>query len=224
MSRRASIATALVAIALPVLFAGNALLVLLLPWLPAFQYALPGFPADTLGLTGAERLELADTGVRSIWPVGPGPDLLETARLPDGAPAFNAAEISHMEDVRAVVRGALLAWLLALVSCVAGVALVGRAGRARCLSRAALTGGLLTAVLVGAVALVGLISFDFFFEAFHSVLFERGTWEFPTGSTLIALYPERFWMTASLIGALLVLAQVVIAVVIGRSSPGRSIG
>jgi len=218
MSRRPSIATALVAVALPVLFTGNALLILLLPWLPAFQYALPGFPADSLGLTGAERLELADTGVRSIWPVGPGPELLETARLPDGAPAFTVAEISHMEDVRAVVRGAMLAWLLALLAFLVGAVLPGRG---RHLARAALAGGLLTAGLVGVVGLVGLVSFDFFFDAFHSVLFERGTWEFPTDSTLIRLYPERFWMTAALIGAGLILVQAAAAVVIGRSSLAR---
>lgn len=202
---------------MPILFVGNALLVLTLPWLPAFQYGLPGFPEDPLGLSTAERIELANTGVRSIWPLGPGPELLDAARLPDGQPAFTAAEVTHMEDVRAVIRGTLIAWLLALGAIVTGVAILRPGERRERLRRALFAGGLLTGCLVGVVALVGLVSFDFFFETFHSVLFERGTWQFPNDSTLISLYPERFWMTAALIGVLLVLVQTIVAIVIGRT-------
>lgn len=204
---------------MPILFFGNALIVLILPWLPAFQYGLPGFPDDPLGLSTAERIELANTGVRSIWPVGPGPELLEAARLPDDQLAFTAAEVTHMEDVRTVVRGTLIAWLLALGAIATGVAMLRPGERRERLRRALFAGGLLTGSLVGVVALVGLVSFDFFFEAFHSVLFERGTWQFPNDSTLISLYPERFWMTAALIGGLLVLIQTVIAIAIGRADP-----
>lgn len=219
MSRRARITTALVAISVPILIVGNSLLVLLMPWLPAFQYALPEFPEDPSGLTGGERTELANTGVRSIWPVGPGPNLLETAELPDGEPAFTVAEISHMDDVRAVVRVTLGAWLAALAIFLAGAAIFGRGEGTGGLRRALLAGGLLTAGLLAVVALIGLTSFDFFFEGFHSILFESGTWQFPMDSTLIELYPERFWMTAALIGGLLILAQVVIAVALGRARP-----
>ena len=41
--------------------------------------------------------------------------LLERATLPDGSPAFDARELSHMEDVRSVFGAALRAQLVALV-------------------------------------------------------------------------------------------------------------
>ena len=97
----------MIAVAVPLVVLGNALVVLLFPYFAHFQYALPGFPDDPFGLSGAARTDLGATGIRSIWPVGAGTDLLREARLPDGAPAFNAGEIRHMADVRELVPAVL---------------------------------------------------------------------------------------------------------------------
>ena len=193
-------------VALPVVLAGNSLLVLLVPWLADLQYALPGFPDDPLGLSAAERIELAREGIRSIWPVGPGTELLVEARLPSGAAAFGPDEVAHMEDVRAVVRGALALWLVAVAVLVGSLArLRSREGR-DAVWRAVRSGAVATVAALAVIGLFALISFDTFFRSFHELLFEPGSWEFPADSTLIALYPSRFWATAT---ALLVALTVI---------------
>ena len=132
MSAR-TLTSAAVACLVPVVLAGNALLLLAWGWLPRALYALPGFP-DGDGLAGDDRLALATTGVDAIqpWDAG-GMDGLRAALLPGGAPAFNAREIAHMQDVRGVVTGLLIAWVVAVVllavAWLAGRGLAGLVGR-----------------------------------------------------------------------------------------------
>ena len=42
-------------------------------------------------------------------------EILREARLPGGGAAFTRFEISHMEDVRQLIRGGLALWLVAVV-------------------------------------------------------------------------------------------------------------
>ena len=109
-------------VALAAVIIGNALFVILVPggWFVDFEYSLPGFPeagapAGVEPMSEAERSELAKTGVRSIRPYGPGAELLAEARRANGSAAFGPEEISHMDDVAAVVRGFAVAWLAGLV-------------------------------------------------------------------------------------------------------------
>lgn len=207
-----------VAALLPLVIVGNSLILLLVPWQADLQYALPGFPDPPPGLSPGERSGLARDGIVSIWPIGPGDRLLGEARLDSGAPAFGPDEIAHMADVRRVVTAALVVWLLAYIALV--TLLRGRdpAESTRSLKIGAWS-------TVAAFALVGLgsaLSFDAFFTSFHEVLFEDGTWTFPLDSTLIGLYPERFWVTAT---AGLVLLSMIQALMIiwwsGRSRMAR---
>ncbi len=204
-------------VALPIVLAGNSLIVLLLPWLADFQYALPGFPDDPIGLAPGERIDLAREGIRSIWPVGPGSEILVEARLPGGGAAFGSDEVVHMEDVRVVVQGALALWLAGLVVLVASLTWVRTREGSDAVGRALRGGAVATVVALGMVGLLALISFDTFFRGFHDLLFEPGSWEFPADSTLIALYPSRFWATATglLVGLTLIQAG------LARLLPGR---
>lgn len=206
-------------VAIPLVLAGNSLILLLIPWLADFQYALPGFPDDPLGLNPDERLALAREGIRSIWPVGPGTSLLAEATLPGGSPAFGSDEIRHMDDVRAVVRGALVLWLVAVLVAVPSLFLLrGRgAGTIRVVSR---RGAIATVAAVALVGLFAVLSFDTFFRTFHDLLFEPGSWEFPADSTLLALYPTRFWAVATALLVGLTLAQAAILTFLpGRADP-----
>ncbi len=197
-------------LAVPSILLGNALIILLVPWLADLIYALPGFPEDPLGLAGGSRTELAETGIRSIWPVGAGTELLETATLPDGQPAFQPKEINHMEDVSGLVKASLLVWLVALVAGGAsGFALVKRAGRGAL--RAALgRGAWLTLIIMAIAGLVMLIAFDAFFDGFHSVFFEGDSWRFADGSTLRRIYPDEFWGIAFGLFAVIALVEALI--------------
>jgi len=184
-------------VALPIVLAGNSLILLLIPWLADFQYALPGFPDDPLGLSAGERLELARDGIRSIWPVGPGSEILIDARLPWGAQAFGTDEVRHMEDVRAVVRGALILWLVAVATLTASLVWLRSRGRTAAVGLVFRRGALATVLALVAVGLFALVAFDTFFRSFHELLFEPGSWQFPADSTLLALYPTRFWTVAT---------------------------
>jgi integral membrane protein (TIGR01906 family) len=222
---RTTLLPLLVAAALPAFFIGNALLVLLHPWLIDAQYALPGFPDDGLGLTGDERRELAHTGVQSIavWD-GAGIERLRDARLPDGAPAFGAREITHMEDVRAVVTGFAWAWVAGVVALFAGAFALRRRHEPAALARGLRWGAWLTLGSFAALALVMLVDFDAFFDGFHGIFFSGDSWRFADDDTLLALYPDTFWGVAAGATAALVIGQALIAFLVAKRVNDRSDG
>lgn len=207
--------SALIVIAVPVILIGNALWLLINPWVVEAQYALPGFP-DPQGLSDGERTDLAITGIRSIRPGGDGVELLREARLPTGDPAFVQREISHMEDVRALVAGFLRAWAVAVAVAIAAAIALRRLGPPGSVGPPLVAGALLT---VGAMALAGLImlvSFEFFFDGFHGVFFEGDSWRFNETYTLRALYPDAFWGVAGGAMAALVLLQAAALIAVVR--------
>lgn len=199
--------SAVVIAAVPVATIGNALCLLLGPWLVDVEYALPGFPDDPGGLTENERKDLARTGLDSIRPFGGGEAVLREARLPDGEEAFVDREVSHMEDVRALVSAVLVGWALALAAAIAaGVALRRRAGAAK-VATALVSGAKLTLAAMALIGVVMLIDFEFFFDGFHGVFFEGDTWRFNESYTLRRIYPDFFWGAAGGAMAALVAAQ-----------------
>lgn len=208
--------------AVPAIAVGNSLWALLNPWLVDAQYALPGFPDDRYGLDRGERAGLAETGVRSVRPVGEGIDLLREARLPSGEPAFGRREIDHMADVRALVRGFGFAWVVALGVAAAAGAALWRLGGRDAVRRALAGGGVLTLAAIAAVGLFALVAFDAFFAAFHGLFFEGDSWRFADTATLRRLYPDAFWAIASAATVVLVLVQAGAVIAFGRAAP-RSI-
>jgi integral membrane protein (TIGR01906 family) len=201
------LSSAALALAVPIVLVGNALWVLLGPWLVDVAYALPGFPDDHGGLGGEQRAALADTGMSAVRPFGGDADLLRGAELPDGREAFAPAEIRHMEDVRELIAGFLVAWAAALaVGVAAGARLYRRAGIAA-VARSLRVGALGTLAAIAAIGLFALVAFDAFFTAFHGVFFEGDSWRFDDGATLRRLYPDAFWTFASAALALLAAIQ-----------------
>ena len=212
---------AVIAAAVPLVILGNALIVLLIPWFADLQYALPGFPDDPFGLAGGDRASLGATGIRSIWPIGPGTDVLVDARLPDGSMAFGPVEIRHMGDVRGLVQGCFALWLISLAVGAVAASRLRRAGRSDAVRRGLRLG---SAITIGAMALIGvamLVSFDAIFDGFHEIFFEPGTWTFGDDETLRRLYPDAFWAIASGLLAGLALTQAMLLFLRCRSSPGR---
>jgi integral membrane protein (TIGR01906 family) len=196
-----------IAIAVPLVILGNALLVLLIPWFAHLQYALPGFPDDAFGLAGGDRSALGATGIRSIWPVGPGTDLLADATLPDGSEAFGPVEIQHMGDVRELVRDCFILWLLSLAAGGGAAFRLLNTDRAEILRRGLRLGATLTIAAMALVGVAMLVAFESVFDGFHEIFFEPGTWQFGDEETLRRLYPDAFWGIASGLLAVLALAQ-----------------
>ena len=219
--KSAGLLIAVIAAAVPLVVLGNALIVLLFPWFAHFQYALPGFPDDPFGLSGAARADLGATGIRSIWPVGAGPDLLREARLPDGALAFNAREIRHMIDVRELVQFSLLLWLAALAAASGAALALSRSGRPEAIRRALGIGATVTIALLAVAGLAMAIDFETIFDQFHRLFFADGTWTFGNDETLRRLYPDAFWgIAGGLLAGVAVAQAVALRVWVSRRASG----
>ncbi len=215
----AGLLIAVIAAAVPLVILGNALIVLLIPWFAHFQYALPGFPDDPFGLAGGERASLGATGIRSIWPVGPGTDLLVDARLPDGSVAFGPVEIRHMGDVRGLVQACFAMWLASLLAAGAAILRLRNTERSDAVRRGLRLGSTITVGTMLVIGVAMLVSFEAIFDGFHEIFFEPGTWTFGDDETLRRLYPDAFWGIASGLLAALALAQALLLRF--RSAPNR---
>lgn len=200
----------LVALAVPPILVVNALRVLAHDSFVRFEYGRDGFPADRYGLTEDERERLALLGLRSVRPGSEGVVLLERATLPDGSPAFDGRELSHMEDVRSVFGVALRAQLVALVVIAALALGLAWTGLRRVVPRGLLIGSLATLAVAALGVPFILLGFDRFFTRFHETFFEGDSWRFSDTDTLIRLYPERFWEDVSQLAAASTVAQAVV--------------
>lgn len=117
------------------------------------------------------------------------PVTLELLRYFDGEVAipavFNAAEASHLADVKQTINAVrTLAWALLIVFL--ALLAFARADAGFAFSR----GFGLLLLLIGVLAVV---PFDLLFTRFHEILFAPGTWVFPADSTIIGLYPFAFF-------------------------------
>ena len=111
----------------------------------------------------------------------------------EGAPAFDEAAVSHLEDVREVLFAAR-----ATTGVLAGVLAIwlafGLARKRTDRIASALFAGALWCLVIPVVgAVLALSDFDSFFAGFHALFFESGTWTFPADALLIRLFPEPFW-------------------------------
>ncbi len=201
-----------IVLAMPVVLIVMPIRVMMHPRWVYWEYNRPGFPPDLFGFTLEERTRLAIIGVESI--IGPrGVIVLREARLPDGAPAFNEREITHMQDVRVVSSGIYTAQvLLFLAAIVAAAILISRPETRALVPSALLKGAVLTLILLVAMVIFIGVGFNTFFVLFHRVFFSGDSWLFNISDTLIRLYPVQFWFDVAIaIG----LSTIVEAIVLG---------
>ena len=112
---------------------------------------MPGFPADDYGFTLEDRLRWAPYALNYLTN-REEISYLADLRFEDGTPLFNERELSHMEDVKKVTRGALNVFYGAL----AGLALLGlwskRGEQWQAFRQGLKRGGWIMVGLAGAVA------------------------------------------------------------------------
>lgn len=131
-------------------------------------------------------------------------------------PLFNEREIAHMEDVQKLFRlvrdARLVAGAVLLILPLVGLGLGGAAFLPR-LGMLLTAGGILTVVLLGLAGLLSLVDFSQAFVRFHELAFSNDLWILdPRTDYLIMLYPEGFWLDATLRIAML---SAIEAVVVG---------
>lgn len=193
-----SVLTGLMVILIPVILVLLSVRVVLTETYVKLLYQRPGFPADLYGWDDDVRLEYGPIGVRYLT-TDEDISLLGDLVI-DGRPAFKADELNHMEDVHVVTLGAMrvLYASLALFAVVAG-ALAYSPQTRPALWGAISHGGFATIGLILMLFVVVIVSWDFFFDTFHALFFEDGTWQFRRSDTLIRLYPQQFWFDSSIV-------------------------
>ncbi|MBP5313376.1 MAG: DUF1461 domain-containing protein [Eggerthellaceae bacterium] len=114
-----------------------------------------------------------------------------------GAPnsyALDENSISHLDDCFDVVKGVRIAVIVALALVLLGLIgsriFGGRHGFGKVLAFA----GCITLGIFACLGIFALFNFDGFFDVFHSLFFEEGSWRFPKDSLLICMLPLNFWM------------------------------
>ena len=136
----------------------------------------------------------------------------------NGAPALDAAERSHMRDVRGVFTGLWLAVIAAAVVLVIAARSTSRDAVARAATwRAVRAGARALAVLIAVAGVFAIVAFDAAFELFHRLLFS-GNYTFdPATDKLVQLFPEAFWSEIAIaVGGVIIVAAIAVAWFAGR--------
>ena len=194
----------LLAVILPFILLLGAVRLIMTPQFPALEYQRPGFPEDSFGFTDTERKQWSAYAVNYLVN-DEGIDYLADLRFPDGKTLYRAEELSHMEDVKAVVKTALTVWYGLLGAAFALCVWFAVMGGWRKLGKSIRTGAWLSIALIAFIVGMTAVSFDTLFDRFHRLFFTEGTWLFYQNDTLIRLFPLDFWRDAFLLVGLVVL-------------------
>ena len=130
---------------------------------------------------------------------------------------FNQREITHMSDVKDVINGVFTGGLVTggilIVVVAGGFFLLGRAFLP--MLRAGIVWSTIAGLTIAALfGMATLIDFNTTFRLFHEVTFRNDFWKLsPSQSILLRMFPQGFWLTATLI--LVVVTAVQFGVVYG---------
>jgi integral membrane protein (TIGR01906 family) len=129
-------------------------------------------------------------------------------------PLFNEREIAHMDDVQklfGLVRDTrIVAGAVLLILPLVGLGLGGSGFLPR-LGTLLTAGAILTVVLLAVAGLLSLVDFSQAFVTFHELAFSNDLWMLdPRTDYLIMLYPEGFWLDATLRIAMLSAIEAVV--------------
>jgi integral membrane protein (TIGR01906 family) len=202
--RLTNVIFALVVLATPIFLVLTVARVLVTDWYPRYEYAKPDFPPDPYGFTQPERLDLSLVSIHYLQRQEPPEvaiEMLKAQRLPGtDRSLFDQYELSHMVDVKRLTDALWKAQTVAGLVVVAGLILLLARRETRATGyNALLYGGGFTALLLVGLTLFVLLSWREFFVAFHDVFFPPGTWTFDWSSSLIRLFPDKFWFDAGTI-------------------------
>ena len=126
---------------------------------------------------------------------------------------FDERETLHMIDVKDLMRyvAAVSVWSgVALLLCAALGLLIGRSEFFASMSRWLRWCALVWGLIIAAVVVVAIIDFTWIFTQFHLLSFANDLWQLdPFRHYLLLLFPERFFLEATLFIALLTVIEFV---------------
>lgn len=180
----------------------------------AYEYGRAGFPPDPFGFTEGQRFVLASTNVHYVLAHLPDDELAKQTQ--DGVPVYSSREVTHMADVRAVFLFVMRMWQGSMILFILTGLALRQKDRKKELVSAIRSGGVLTIGLIGTIALLALFAWQTWFENFHLLFFEPGSWLFSYSDTLIRLFPLQFWMDATFIISTISFIGGLLLAIIGR--------
>lgn len=133
---------------------------------------------------------------------------------------FTDKEVNHMVDVKNLVRAFYRVQEIALVVLVGlAIAVFLRERRLAFhrIGHSLVFGGVMTIAMVIVLATLSLVDFDSLFLTFHELSFPGNEdWLLdPRIHNLIAIFPEPFWLDATLLLGFLIVAQALLAIIVG---------
>ena len=172
--------------------------------------------ARTTGLDDPQLERIADAFV-AYFQGPPGQIQMQVTAFGQARQLFYDKEVTHMEDAEALIQLFLRLQVIA-----AGVVLL-RLAFAVAFDRAAMPIGRemlwstgLMVVLVVLVSVLSLMDFDALWTRFHQIAFRNDLWQLdPSRDYLIMLFPEPFWLTATIRMATSVALQTLLLAAIG---------
>lgn len=200
----------LVSLVAPLFLLMTAIRLLITPLYPEIEYRMPYFPEDSYGFSFDERMKWAKISIDYLVN-NEGLEFLGDLRLADGQPLYIERELSHMLDVKILVKNMISAWVILGVALgLAGIAF-WRTGKLTAFRAALGRGGKWTIGLIVVILAGVAISFNWLFTAFHKLFFTGDSWLFLYSDSLIRLFPMVFWRDAFIwVGALTVLGAVIL--------------
>ncbi len=209
-------------LAVPILLTLGSIRWVMTPLFFSIEYNRADFPDDFYGFTLEDRLEYAPYALNYLFN-DEGIEYLGDLRLPidkcwnapstaTDCPMYEAGALRHMEDVKVVTQVSFLCASIILLVTVSILFILWRIpnGR-RQLRLGLLQGSLVTLAIVASIVVFAIVAWNTFFDTFHELFFEAGTWRFAYSDTLIRLFPEQFWFDASLtIGGMTTLGAIVL--------------
>lgn len=182
----------LVALLVPFTILMLGMQMLLTPTLLQIEYNLPNFPEDTYGFTTEDRIRWGTPSL--LYLVNErGISYLAELFFDDGTPLYNARELSHMKDVKDVLRALQYTWYTALGILIVLAIWARRADWLEAYNAGWRRGGFLMIALLIGFGIFAVTAFWEFFTWFHSLFFTGASWQFAYSDTLIRLFPMRFW-------------------------------
>lgn len=208
----------ILALFIPYILLMSGIRLVMTPAFPAIEYQRSGFPEDQFGFTVQERTKWSEYAIRYLTN---DQEISYLGNLQDitGKKLFTTDELSHMVDVKEVVKNASMVWYVLGGMSIAILVWFVVMGQWDSLRRSLNAGGWITIGLLGALLVFLAVSFDRLFEYFHRIFFQDGTWTFSQSSTLIRLFPFEFWRDAFVlvIGFALIVGVVLVLLTRKRS-------
>jgi integral membrane protein (TIGR01906 family) len=212
-------------VAVPVLLTLICVRIVMSPLFLHVEYTRIGFPPDYYGFTTEERL-LYGKKMIDYLVYNRDESFIADLAFDDGSPLFSRGEVRHMEDVKVVTRIAyFVLFSLSIITAIITYGLLRRPQWHNDLQDGVFQGALLTLIVILSIIALAVFAWNTFFDSFHALLFEAGTWRFAYSDTLIRLFPEQFWLDSALVvGGITAISALILIFLTRKSSRFNGFG